>query len=240
MILFPAVDIQGGRAVRLRQGDFDRATVFDDDPVAAARSWRDQGAEAVHLVDLDGARGGRLVNFQLVERVAAELELPVQFGGGVRDRDALARVAASDMRWIVLGTAAITSADLLDAALDALGERLVVGVDCADGLVATHGWQRRSTMSAARFVRELGRRGVRRIVYTDVARDGMLGGPDLAGLTELAGETSLELVASGGVSTLSDLRSLRRQAPATVVGVIVGRALYEGAFTVAEAIEALA
>ncbi|HMK92348.1 MAG TPA: 1-(5-phosphoribosyl)-5-[(5-phosphoribosylamino)methylideneamino]imidazole-4-carboxamide isomerase [Thermoleophilia bacterium] len=240
MILFPAVDIQGGRAVRLRQGDFDRATVFDDDPEAAARAWRDQGAQALHLVDLDGARSGRLVNFELVERVAAELDVPVQFGGGVRERDALARVAASAVRWVVLGTAAVTSSDLLDAAVETLGERLVVGVDCADGLIATHGWQRRSTMSAARFVHELGRLGVRRIVYTDVSRDGMLGGPDLAGLVQLAAATPLELVASGGISTLSDLRLLRRRAPANVVGAIVGRALYEGAFTVPEALEALA
>ena len=205
-----------------------------------ARSWRDQGARALHLVDLDGARSGRLVNFELVERVAADLDVPVQFGGGVRDRESLARVATSARRWSVLGTAAVTRADLLVAAVEALGERLVVGVDCADGLVATHGWRERSTMSAVRFVHELERRGVRRVVYTDVSRDGMLGGPDLAGLVELAGETSLELVASGGVSTLSDLRLLRRHAPATIVGVIIGRALYEGAFTIAEAIEALA
>ena len=240
MILYPAVDIQGGRAVRLRQGDFERVTVFGDDPEAVARRWCDAGATALHLVDLDGARTGRLVNIELVERVAASLDVPVQFGGGVRDRDALARVAASPLRWIVLGTAAVTSADLLDAALDALGERLVVGVDCADGFVATHGWQERSTMSATRFLHELERRGVRRVVYTDVSRDGMLGGPDLAGLVELAGQTSLELVASGGVSTLADLRLLRRRAPANVVGVIVGRALYEGAFTIADALEALA
>jgi phosphoribosylformimino-5-aminoimidazole carboxamide ribotide isomerase len=232
--LFPAIDIQQGRAVRLRRGDFEQATVFGDDPVALAREWRSQGAQALHVVDLDGAREGRLVNIDLVTAIAEAVDVPVQYGGGVRSSDALKRVAASPLEWVILGTSAVTDTDLLGEALALLGDRLVIGVDCEQSMVATHGWQERSEMSAQRFVRALESKGVRRIVYTDVLRDGMLEGPNLEGLRELASSTRLEIVMSGGVSTLDDLRRIRRAAP-NVVAVIVGRALYEGAFTLAQA-----
>jgi phosphoribosylformimino-5-aminoimidazole carboxamide ribotide isomerase len=238
--LYPAIDIQGGKAVRLRRGDFARATVFADDPVACARQWCEQGAEALHVVDLDGARHGRLVNIGIVERIAATLDIPVEFGGGIRDRAALERVADSGVRWVVLGTGAVTDGELLQAAIDLLGDRLVVGADCIDGFVATHGWQERSQTPATEFARHLEDVGVTRLLYTDVARDGMLEGPNVAGLEELAGATTLEVIMSGGVATLDDLRAIRRVAADNVVGVIVGRALYDGNFTLAEAMAALA
>ena len=240
MQLFPAVDIQNGRAVRLRGGDFSRATVFDDDPMAAARAWHEQGATALHVVDLDAARTGGLINFALVSSIAAELPIPVQYGGGVRNLDSMERVAGSQVRWIVLGTAALTGEGLLETAVARLGKRLIVGVDCADGWVATHGWLQRSQMSANVFVSHLEDVGVRRIVFTDIATDGMMRGPNLPALVALAERTSLEVVQSGGITTLDDLRRLREVAPANVVGVIVGRALYEGAFTMREALETLA
>jgi phosphoribosylformimino-5-aminoimidazole carboxamide ribotide isomerase len=233
--LFPAVDIQGGKAVRLRRGDFAQSTVFGDDPIAAARRWHQEGAEALHVVDLDAARTGTLVNFSLVEQIAAELPIPVEYGGGVRDALAVERVAASGLRWVVLGTAALLAGELLQTAVDVLGERLVVGVDCAGGMVATHGWRERSQMSASSFVGQLEELGVRRIVHTDIDTDGMMRGPNLPALVDLAGRTPLEVVQSGGITTLEDLRRLRKVAPSNVVGTIVGRALYEGAFTVAEA-----
>ena len=240
MQLLPAVDIQGGRAVRLRGGDFARSTVFSEDPVATARGWFEGGAQALHVVDLDAARTGALVNFADVRAIASELSIPVQYGGGVRDADNLARVARSNLRWIVLGTAAATAEHLLEAALELLGDRLTVGVDCDKGMVATHGWQRRSEMTATTFVARLQELGVRRVVFTDIATDGMMQGPNLPSLVEFATHTTLDVVQSGGISTLDDLRRLRAAAPANVVGVIVGRALYEGAFTIAEALEVLA
>ena len=239
MIVFPAVDIQCGKAVRLRRGDFCDVTVFGDDPLELAKMWQDQGAEALHVVDLDAARTGDLSNFTIVESIVEALTIPVEYGGGIRSSESLDAVAALGVRWAVMGTAAVTARDLLDEGVQKLGDRLVVGVDCSEGMVATHGWQQRSSMGATHFTRILTQHGVGRIVYTDTSRDGMLGGPDLAGLKELAESTSLEIVMSGGISLLDDLRRLRRLALPNVVGVIVGRAFYEDAFTLADAMAAV-
>lgn len=235
MIVFPAVDIQNGKAVRLRRGDFDDATVFSEDPVELARYWQDQGAEALHLIDLDAARTGELVNFEMVERIVKALSIPVQYGGGVRSPKALAFMAGVGVHWVVMGTAAVTALDLVDDAVKWLDERLVVSLDCSDGMVATHGWQQRSQMSSIRFVKLLAEHGVRRVVYTDTARDGMLGGPNLPGLADLAEVAPQEIVLSGGIALLDDLRRLSRLEAPHVVGVIVGRALYEKSFTLAQA-----
>ncbi len=235
MILYPAIDIQAGKAVRLRRGDFDQATVFGQDPVRLALEWQAQGAEALHVVDLDAARTGELVNFATVAAIVAAVRIPVQYGGGIRTQDNLALVADTGVRWAVLGTAAATGGDLLETAIKVLGDRLVVGVDCDEGMVATHGWQQRSQMSAQRFLHHLEECGAQRVVYTDVARDGMLGGPNLEQLEELAAAVKLTMVLSGGVARLDDLRRLRRLSVPTVDGVIVGRALYEKVFTLAEA-----
>jgi phosphoribosylformimino-5-aminoimidazole carboxamide ribotide isomerase len=235
VILYPAIDIQAGKAVRLRRGDFDQATVFGQDPVRLALEWQAQGAEALHVVDLDAARTGELVNFATVAAIVAAVRIPVQYGGGIRTQDNLALVADTGVRWAVLGTAAATGGDLLETAIKVLGDRLVVGVDCDEGMVATHGWQQRSQMSAQRFLHHLEECGAQRVVYTDVARDGMLGGPNLEQLEELAAAVKLTMVLSGGVARLDDLRRLRRLSVPTVDGVIVGRALYEKVFTLAEA-----
>lgn len=235
MIVFPAIDIQDGKAVRLRRGDFEDATIFSDDPVALARHWQDEGAEALHVVDLDAARTGELVNFELLERIVRVVDVPVQYGGGMRSDKSLALVAGLGVRWVIMGTAAITTLELLDDAVNWLGDRLVVGMDCTDGMVTTHGWRERTQMSAVRFVRILEEHGLRRVVYTDTARDGMLGGPNLVGLRDLAEATTLEVVCSGGVALLDDLRRLARIGAPNIVGVVIGRALYENAFTLAEA-----
>ncbi len=235
MIVFPAVDIQAGKAVRLRRGDFDDVTVFGDDPVDLARYWEAQGAEALHVIDLDAARTGELVNFPIVERIVETLSIPVQYGGGIRTEQALSRLAGAGAQWVVMGTAAVTALDLLDDAVRWLGPRLVVGLDCTDGMVATHGWQERSQMSAIRFVKVLAEHGVHRVVYTDTDRDGMLGGPNLPGLADLAEVSPLEIILSGGVAMLDDLRRLKKLDAPSVVGVIVGRALYEKSFTLADA-----
>ena len=236
MIVFPAVDIQGGKAVRLRRGDFDDVTVFSDDPVDLARYWQDQGAEALHVVDLDAARTGDLTNFKIVEDIVEALDIPVQYGGGIRTPKSLAFMAGIGVHWVVMGTAAVTALDLLDDAVNWLGDRLVVGLDCTDGMVATHGWQQRSQMSAIRMVKLLKEHGVTRVVYTDTARDGMLGGPNLPGLKDLAEVSELEIILSGGIALLDDLKRLKRLNAEKVVGVIVGRALYEKAFTLPDAL----
>jgi phosphoribosylformimino-5-aminoimidazole carboxamide ribotide isomerase len=240
MIVFPAVDIQAGKAVRLRRGDFDDVTVFSDDPVELARFWQDQGAEALHVIDLDAARTGELTNFRLVEDIVKALDIPVQYGGGIRTPKSLAFMAGIGVHWVVMGTAAVTALDLLDDAVNWLGERLVVGLDCTDGMVATHGWQQRSQMSAIRMVKLLAEHGVTRVVYTDTGRDGMLGGPNLPGLKDLAEVSELEIILSGGVALLDDLKRLKRLDADKVVGVIVGRALYEKAFTLPEALAVFA
>ncbi|NLE21253.1 MAG: 1-(5-phosphoribosyl)-5-[(5-phosphoribosylamino)methylideneamino]imidazole-4-carboxamide isomerase [Actinobacteria bacterium] len=240
MIVFPAVDIQGGKAVRLRRGDFDDVTVFSDDPVELARYWQDQGAEALHVIDLDAARTGELTNFRIVERIVEALDIPVQYGGGIRTPKSLAYMAGVGVHWVVMGTAAVTAQDLLGDAVNWLGGRLVVGLDCTDGMVATHGWQQRSQMSAIRMVKLLAERGVTRVVYTDTARDGMLGGPNLVGLKDLAEVSPLEIILSGGIALLDDLRRLRRLEEPKVVGVIVGRALYEKSFTLPDALAVFA
>lgn len=236
MIVFPAVDIQGGKAVRLRRGDFDDVTVFSDDPVELARFWQSQGAEALHVIDLDAARSGDLTNFGIVEQIVEALDIPVQYGGGIRTPRSLAFMAGVGVHWVVMGTAAVTALDLLDDAVNWLGDRLVVGLDCTDGMVATHGWQQRSQMSAIRMVKLLKEHGVTRVVYTDTARDGMLGGPNLPGLKDLAEVSELEIILSGGIALLDDLKRLKRLDAEKVVGVIVGRALYEKAFTLPEAL----
>ena len=236
MIVFPAVDIQGGKAVRLRRGDFDDVTVFSDDPVELARFWQSQGAEALHVIDLDAARTGELTNFKIVEDIVAALDIPVQYGGGIRTPKSLAFMAGIGVHWVVMGTAAVTALDLLDDAVNWLGDRLVVGLDCTDGMVATHGWQQRSQMSAIRMVKVLAEHGVARVVYTDTGRDGMLGGPNLPGLKDLAEVSELEIILSGGIALLDDLKRLKRLDAEKVVGVIVGRALYEKAFTLPQAL----
>jgi phosphoribosylformimino-5-aminoimidazole carboxamide ribotide isomerase len=240
MIVFPAVDIQSGKAVRLRRGDFDDVTVFSDDPVELARFWRDQGAEALHVIDLDAARTGELTNFKIVENIVKTLDIPVQYGGGIRTPKSLAFMAGIGVHWVVMGTAAVTALDLLDDAVNWLGDRLVVGLDCTDGMVATHGWQQRTQMSAIRMVKILAEHGVSRVVYTDTARDGMLGGPNLLGLKDLAEVSPLEIILSGGIALLDDLKRLKKLDESKVVGVIVGRALYEKSFTLPEALAVFA
>jgi phosphoribosylformimino-5-aminoimidazole carboxamide ribotide isomerase len=240
MIVFPAVDIQDGKAVRLRRGDFDDVTVFSDDPVDLARYWQDQGAEALHVIDLDAARTGELTNFPIVEQIVKALDIPVQYGGGIRTPKSLAFMAGIGVHWVVMGTAAVTALDLLDDAVNWLGDRLVVGLDCTDGMCATHGWQQRSQMSAIRMVKVLAEHGVQRVVYTDTARDGMLGGPNFPGLKDLAEVSPLEIILSGGVALLDDLRRLKRLDEPKVVGVIVGRALYEKSFSLADAMAVFA
>jgi phosphoribosylformimino-5-aminoimidazole carboxamide ribotide isomerase len=239
LILYPAIDIRDGRAVRLMQGDYERETAYDDDPVVAARRWADGGARWLHVVDLDGARAGQPVNLEHVRRIVAAVSLPVQLGGGLRDSKKVEEAISSGAERVVLGTAAVRDPDLAGAIAAAHGERVVVSVDARSGRVAAEGWTEESELATTEVIAALSERGVRRFVYTPVDVDGLMEGPDLDSLREVAESTDGELIYSGGVGTIDDLRSIATLGLENVEGVIVGRALYEQRFSVAEAQDAL-
>jgi phosphoribosylformimino-5-aminoimidazole carboxamide ribotide isomerase len=239
VILYPAVDISGGRAVRLLRGDYARETVYDADPAEAARRWAGQGAGFLHVVDLDGAREGRPVNLEHVRRIAATVDVPVQLGGGLRDAGTVREALAAGAERVVLGTALQADPELMRTLVDEHGDAIVAAVDARDGEVAVSGWTRRAGVAAADLVGELARRGARRFLYTPVEVDGTLEGPALEQLRAVAAAVQGELIYSGGVGTLDDLRGLVALGVPRLGGVIVGRALYEGRFTVAEGQAAL-
>jgi phosphoribosylformimino-5-aminoimidazole carboxamide ribotide isomerase len=240
VILYPAIDIRGGHAVRLLQGDYERETTYDADPVDAAMRWAGEGAEYLHVVDLDGAKAGEPRNLDAVRRIAAAVECPIQVGGGLRDLESAAAVFEAGAERVVVGTAALRDPGFLDEALRRYGEDVVVSVDARDGKVAFSGWIESSEADAADAVAELSERGVARFLCTAIEVDGTLEGPALAELARIAAVTPAAVIASGGVGTLADLEVLRREAASNVEGAIVGRALYERRFSVAEGIEALA
>ena len=238
MILYPAIDILDGRAVRLTQGDFNRVTEYAD-PLDAAREWAAAGAERLHVVDLDGARAGAPANLAHVERIASQTGLEIQLGGGLRSRAAIADAIAAGAARVVLGTAAFADGELLDDALARHGERIAVSVDTRGGRVATAGWTQTATLTALEAVALLTQRGVRRIIHTDVDRDGMLEGIDVAAVARIADAVPGELLYSGGIGSLADLEALAALRHPRLAGVIVGKALYERRFTPAQAQEAL-
>jgi phosphoribosylformimino-5-aminoimidazole carboxamide ribotide isomerase len=239
VILYPAIDISDGKAVRLVQGDFDQKTVYEDDPLAAARSWVQAGARYLHVVDLDGARTGSPKSLAHLERITSELGVPVQYGGGLRGlaavRDALRAGAAR----VILGTAAYTDVDFLDDVVSAYGDRVVVSVDTRGGHVSTSGWTETTQMPADAVIRRLQQRGVRQFVYTNVDRDGMLEGPDLEEVRRIADVVRGRFLYSGGIGRREDLEALAGLRQVNLAGVITGKALYEGRFTIAEGQAAL-
>jgi phosphoribosylformimino-5-aminoimidazole carboxamide ribotide isomerase len=235
MILLPAVDIRDGRAVRLQQGDFARETVYGDDPVEAARDFGVAGARALHVVDLDGARDGQPANLGHAERIVRELGLPVQYGGGLRSLRSIHHALEAGVERVILGTAALTDAAFLEQALGDFRDEVAVGVDVRAGRVAVKGWTEETAGEPQEVLRELGRLGVRRVVYTSVERDGMLEGPDPDEVRRVCEAFQGEVVYSGGIGSLDDLRTLRALERANLVGVISGKALYERRFEVGEA-----
>lgn len=235
MEVIPAIDIRGGRCVRLHQGDYALETVFEADPVAVARRWAEQGASRIHVVDLDGARGGRQANAALVLAIAAAVPCPVQTGGGIRDLETLRATLEGGVQRVVLGTAAVKDPALLREAIALAGERLIVSVDARDGTVRTEGWTEGSELDARSWIDELVGLGVRRIVYTDIARDGAMAGPNLEAYESLARGAHVAVIAAGGVTTVDDVRRL---AACGIEGAIIGRALYTGDIALPAAIEA--
>jgi phosphoribosylformimino-5-aminoimidazole carboxamide ribotide isomerase len=239
VILYPAIDIRGGQAVRLLQGDYERETAYDADPVDAAVRWAGEGAEILHVVDLDGAKAGQPRNLESVRRIAAAVECPIQVGGGLRDLDSVAAVLAAGTARVVIGTAALRDPKFLAAALAAHGERVVVSVDARGGEVSLSGWTESTGRDVAEIVAELSEAGVARFLCTEIDVDGTMEGPALDELSRIAEATGARVIASGGVGTLADLEALARLTASNVEGAIVGRALYERKFSVAEGIAAL-
>jgi phosphoribosylformimino-5-aminoimidazole carboxamide ribotide isomerase len=237
--LYPALDILDGHVVRLSQGDFDRSTSYAADPLAAAAQWARAGAERLHIVDLDGARAGHPVNLESVRAIVQETGLEVQVGGGLRSIEAIDSALAAGAGRVIIGTAAFNDPYLLTNALERHGTKIAVSVDARKGVVATAGWLEATDLQAVDAIRALERRGVATFIYTDIDRDGMLGGPDLDTLRGIAQAVTGELIYAGGIGSLDDLRALAQLESPQLAGVVIGKALYEERFTLAEASAAL-
>ena len=233
MEIIPAIDIRGGRCVRLYQGDYNQETVFHDDPVAAALTWYSQGARWLHIVDLDGAVAGEPKNMGVVEEIIKESGLAVEFGGGIRQEDVARRLLRQGVSRIVLGTAAVESKKLVQRLCQQLGEAIVVSLDARDGQIAIHGWQKHTVVEALQLSREMLQAGVRRFIYTDIKRDGTLTEPNFDMIKRLAAEANLPVIVAGGISRPEHLQRLRELG---IEGVIIGKALYTGDIDLGEAI----
>ena len=234
--VLPAIDIRGGRCVRLVQGDYERETVFDDDPIAPAQRWIDEGAEMLHVIDLDGAREGRAANAEFVERIAG-LGKPVQVGGGIRRLETVRRYLEAGVARIIIGTAAVTDREFLSDAIRLCSEALTVSVDAKGGRVALNGWTEESELPAVALIPQLEDLGVRRFIYTDIASDGMLGGHDEGEFARVAGVARSPVIAAGGIA---HPMQIRRLAASGAAGVVLGRALYDGRLQLSDAFNAAA
>lgn len=235
MEIWPAIDLRGGKCVRLRQGDYRQETVFGDDPAAMARHWVDLGAQCLHLVDLDGAREGRPVNLAAVRSIVEAVGVPCELGGGVRDQRTIDELLDLGLRRLVIGTLALRRPDWFRAMCRTHPDRLVLGIDARAGRVAAEGWLEVSDVSAVELAGWFAGEPIAAVVYTDIATDGMLAGPNVAAMAEMRSAVDWPVVASGGVTTCEDVARL---AAVPVAGCIIGRALYEGTLTLPEALEA--
>jgi len=236
MLIIPAIDLKDGQCVRLRQGLMEDSTVFSDDPVAMARRWVEAGCRRLHLVDLNGAFAGEPVNGAVVEAItAAWPELPVQIGGGIRSLETIEHYVRAGVSYVIIGTKAVKEPAFVAEACAAFPGRVIVGLDARDGLVATDGWAEVSDIRAADLARRFESDGVAAIVYTDIARDGMLLGVNVAATVAMAQASSIPVIASGGITNLDDIRALQAEAHEGIIGAITGRAIYEGTLDVAEA-----
>ena len=239
MNLYPAIDMLGGKAVRLVKGDFEAKKVYDEDPLSAARGWVQAGARRLHVVDLDGAREGVPANVDHLRRIAGELDVPVQVGGGLRSLEAIDTVLQVGAQRAILGTAAFTDPDLLERALERWPGQVLVSVDVRGGRVATAGWTETIDGDPGQVIAELAERGATDLLYTNVDRDGMLGGPDLEEVARVARVVPGTFIYSGGIGALADLEGLAALRAPSLAGVIVGKALYENRFTISQASQAL-
>ena len=236
MKLFPAIDIRGGKCVRLLKGDFDQETVFSDSPADMAAQWESQGAEFLHLVDLDGARAGKPQNLETVKAILAKVKIPVELGGGIRNLEDIKEVLGLGVRRVILGSVAVHDPALVKAACEQYGDRVVVGIDAKEGMVAVEGWGQTSNLEAPVLGRMMAEAGVKTIIYTDISRDGTLGGVNVAATVEMAEKSGLEVVASGGIKDLEDIKALKEHEKSGVAGAILGKSLYMHTLDLKEAL----
>lgn len=233
MEIIPAIDLKGGKCVRLYQGDYSQETVFSQDPIGMALHWQSRGAPRLHIVDLDGAAKGEPCHASLVAEMARSVQIPLQLGGGLRQLDVIEQVLGFGVERAILGTAAIEDLALVQEACQKFGDKVIISIDAREGFIATHGWKEGTEIAASELIEKMASLGVKRFIYTDIARDGTLTEPNFDAIADLAGKTSLPIIAAGGVSSLEHLKKL---AALGVEGVIIGRALYTGDIDLGEAL----
>jgi phosphoribosylformimino-5-aminoimidazole carboxamide ribotide isomerase len=239
MIIFPAIDLKEGQCVRLVQGKAENKTVYSSDPASMAQSFQDQGAEWLHIVDLDGAFQGRSGNLATIKQIAARITIPFQVGGGLRQQEDVENLLEMGASRVIIGTRAVTSPDFIEALLLRFGpKKIILGLDARDGMVAIEGWVEKSSLQALDFARQMQRLGVQTAIYTDVSRDGLLQGPNLDAIQQMAELSGLKIIASGGVSTVDDIRQLKEMESLGVSGAIIGKALYDGKIALQDALQA--
>lgn len=234
MRIYPAIDIIDGACVRLVRGDYDKVTTFSDDPCEVAVRWQNEGGEFIHIVDLDGARSGTMPNAELICKIANTLDVPIEVGGGIRNMDCVDGYLENGVERVIIGTSALNDPDFVKTAVEKYGDRIVVGIDAKDGMVAVNGWEEVSRTSAIELAKEMKSIGVKTIIYTDIATDGMLMGPNVDAMREMAETVDIDVVASGGVASADDVRRLKDTG---VEGVIIGKALYTDNLSLKDALE---
>ncbi len=235
MLIFPAIDILEGKVVRLSQGKFSSKTVYNDNPLSVAMQWQEEGAKFLHIVDLDGAKAGKPINFALIEKIVHAVRIPIQLGGGIRDINSLKMILDKGIERAVLGSAAVQNPRFLSQACSQFGERIAVGIDARHGLVSIAGWREATKKKAIELAREVEANGVRTIIFTDIERDGMLISCNVDGIAEMLAAVKIPLIASGGISTIEDIIKLKRLG---LAGIIIGKAFYDGKLTLSEAMKA--
>ena len=234
MIIFPAIDLRGGKCVRLIQGDFDKETVYSDDPQATALKWQAQGAKFLHVVDLDGARVGSPQNVDAIKKILDVVKIPIEVGGGIRTLDDVEKILSLGVRRVILGSVAVENISLVEDAAKKFDDKIVVGIDAKGGFVAVHGWEKSSAVTVDDLAKRIVAAGVKTIIYTDISKDGMLSGVNADTFAALQKKSGAQIIASGGVKSLDDIRALKA---AGIGGVIVGKAIYTGALDLKLAIE---
>lgn len=238
MIIFPAIDLRDGKCVRLLRGDFSKETVYSDHPEEIALRWEREGAEFLHVVDLDGALAGKPRNTDVIQKILSAVQIPIEVGGGIRTLETIENTLELGVRRVILGSAAVQNRSLVKEACRRYGDRIVVGIDAKDGIVAIDGWGVSGGISAIELAQELSSFGLKTIIYTDIARDGTLSGVNIEATSKLAAESGVDIIASGGVWSLEDIHALKKREPEGIIGVITGKSIYEGTLSLAEAIAA--
>ncbi|OGD16911.1 1-(5-phosphoribosyl)-5-[(5-phosphoribosylamino)methylideneamino]imidazole-4-carboxamide isomerase [Candidatus Atribacteria bacterium RBG_19FT_COMBO_35_14] len=237
MLIIPAIDIKEGKCVRLREGQFSDTEVFSDDPIKVALNWADKGAEMLHIVDLDGARYGKLTNISLVEKMIKKMSIPVQVGGGIRSYQEVKNLINLGASRVILGTILWKDKTLAEKLFEDFSEKIVAGIDARDGYVAIEGWQNVLSIDALDFAGEIERLGARRIIYSDIKRDGTLKGPNITNIEKMLKNVNIPLICSGGIASLNDIKKLKKIKDSNLEGIIIGKALYKGRIILEEALK---